>query len=463
MVFFQTLLVIDLEITEEWKINPSHSSSEIRLDTFNIEECTSVIIAGRAAKNGRAILMKNRDSSETSNIPVFHPATNENYAFVAVNSMWMGINEKGLAVMNTAMPDLAEEAEAGMYNGILNRMILESCENVSDVESKLLDPESEIGPTARMGGISVATCVGVVDQLGKGAFFEISNSMISVEYVRNGYQSRANHPRTFPGLASGPSGRDQYALDILDAIYSEKGYITWEDVAQNVSRYVRGKEQGSSDFTITGEMCNDYTVSAMVAVSGDLRYDGRLNAMWCEYGQVPMIGVFLPSFVHSGEPPEIIDDMVEFTHNKRNQAEGSEDGTYQPDQVRGIQNYSFAAERYTFEQYDRLLDIVPDDLSNADLHEVLADFVDLTVSVAVDMYVNETAEYPDYAIPFEIGSVTSSSITTQTTTTTSQTSSTTTEHNNGLTGDITPVIGVSSIGVILVAALVLLRRKKELS
>ncbi|MHA2067395.1 MAG: carcinine hydrolase/isopenicillin-N N-acyltransferase family protein [Candidatus Thorarchaeota archaeon] len=323
-----------------------------------LEECTSVIVTGSAAKNGRAILMKNRDSSEIPNRSVYQPATEDTYAFVAVNSMWMGINEKGLAVMNTAMLPLAESADAGESNGLLNRMILEICQNVSDVETKLEDPESAIGPTARMSGLSVATCIGVIDKLGKGAFFEISNSMISVEHVINTYQSRANHPRTFPGLASGPDGRDQYALDALEAVNMENGEISWEDVAQNVSRHVRDKELGGLEFDISGEMCNDYTVSAMVSVSGDSRYDGKLNAMWCEYGRVPMVGVFLPSMVASGDPPSIVNSMVSYTQEKREYAEGAEPGTYRPARVREIQEYAFAAESYTFDQYDRLSNLI---------------------------------------------------------------------------------------------------------
>ena len=401
-------------------------------DVADLEECTSVIVTGTAAKDGRAILMKNRDTSEVQNVPVYTPATDGTFAFVAVNSVWMGINEKGLAVMNTAMPTLSDGPNAGSYNGALNRKILEICQNVTEVEVKLKAKDSPLLPDPSMPDLSVATCVGVIDCHGMGAFFEIGDAGVFAEYVMNGYQSRANHPRVYPGLASGPYGRDQYALDTLDSIIAEKGTISWQDVAQEVSRCVRGKEMGSSGFGIGGEVCNDYTASAMVAVSGDSRYDGRLNVMWGEYGPVPIVGVFLPSFVYAGAQLPVLGEMVNHTAAKQDYACPSGEGIYSPAHVREIQNYSFAAEDYTYEQYDRLVDLIPDGLSDTQLRNTLDDFVRLTVSVAVDMYVNETAERPPYAIPFVVDEVPSVTSTTTTGASTSWTTSGTDTSNQEL-------------------------------
>ncbi|MFW9849404.1 MAG: carcinine hydrolase/isopenicillin-N N-acyltransferase family protein [Candidatus Thorarchaeota archaeon] len=372
------------------------SNSEI---DFQYEACTSVIVTGSAAKDGRAILMKNRDSSQVYNVPVYHSATNDTYAFVAINSYWMGMNEKGLAVMNTAMPDLAEGTDYGSFNGPLNRIILERCENVSEVYSRLFSRTDPLIPEDADG--TVASCVGVIDRFGNGAFIEVSNTQASMEIIRDGYQSRANHPRTFPGLASGPNGRDQYALDALDEIFTENDVISWQDVAQVISRNVRGKEQGTSQFGINGEVCNPNTVSAMVAVSGDQRYDGALNTVWFSYGQVPMVSVFIPSMVLDGEPPTILEDMVSYTQAKDDYATNS-GTTYNPTRVREIQEYSFAAENYTFNQYDRLMDQIPQGLSETDLENTIHDFIDLTVSVASDMYVNQTSDLPDYAVQFNV-------------------------------------------------------------
>ncbi len=435
------------------------------LDSSHLtEECTSVIVTGSAAKDGRAILMKNRDSSESFNRPFYYAATESTYAFVAVNTYWMGINERGLAVMNTAMLALAESPDAGEFNGVLNRMILELCENVSQVESMLADPSSPIGPTERTSWLVVCTCVGVVDRHGAGAFFEISNSMFSVEHIVDGYQSRANHPRTFPGLASGPNGRDQYALDALEDIYNDKGVIAWEDVAQEVSRCVRDKEEGSTDFRINGEICNDYTVAAMVALSGDSRYEGKLNTMWCEYGCVPIVGVFFPSMVAAGNPPSILNTMASSTQIKLEYAEGSMDSYYNPSRVQEIQEYAFAAEDYAASEYDELMDLLPDDLPDNEINRIVSEFVDLTVKVTADMYINETSEIPDYAgidsISIPTSTTTTSSTASSTIITTGATSTTTTEATGAnLMDSYVQILGFTAGGIALVLILLWKRRQ----
>ncbi|MDF1538418.1 MAG: carcinine hydrolase/isopenicillin-N N-acyltransferase family protein [Candidatus Thorarchaeota archaeon] len=438
---------------------------------FTLEECTSIIVTENASKDGRPILMKNRDSSETNNVPTYIPATNTTYAYAAVNSMWMGINEKGLAVMNTAMPYLSDMPSPGSFNGLLNRRILKYCENVSDLKHKLDMKSSLLYSDAGFGGVSIATCVGVVDRDGRGAFFEISDIGYSMEEVVDGYQSRANHPRTYPGLASGPNGRDEYALEALDEIYEEKGIISWEDVAQRVSRYVNKKESTMTGFTIGGEICNDNTVSAMVAVSGDVRYEGKLNIMWCEYGLVPIVGVFLPSMVYGGTPPSVLQEMVNYTQEKVEYAHGVYEDIYIASRVREIQNYSFTAENYAAKQYNRLIEQVPLGLSDDDLSSTLRDYIDLTVSVCADMYVNETSQMPDYAVNFNVTAEPSATYTstpsTITDTSTSNTSGTITQSTDYPTipeaGDyselLRPVIGFSSGIVPMIVLIAYLNRK----
>ncbi len=451
---FASLLILTSFTSSGYGFPSTNDTSVFSNFDSDFEECTSIIVTGDKAKNGRAILMKNRDSAEINNKPEYHQSSDSTYAFVAVNSMWMGINEKGLAVMNTAMLDLAEGSTSGASNGMLNRLILEICENVSDVVSKLETLDSPIGPPARNSTLRVATCIGVVDNNGEGAFIEVSNSQSSVEYVVDGYQSRANHPRTYPGLAGPPAGRDQYALDALDRIYDEKGEISWEDVAQCVSRYVRDRELGDSNFPINGEICNDHTVSSMVAVSGDNRYDGRLNIMWCEYGRVPMVGVFLPSMVHSGIPPAVLNHMVGYTIEKKDYAAGSSD-SYDPSKVQEIQEYAFAAEGYSFDKYDELVEDIPDNLSDTELAEFLKEFIDHTVSVSTYMYVNETSEIPEYS---DSSIVTTTSTTTTGSTETTQTSTTT--QTNELSIFTNLAVGFSA-GIFVVALIFVSYRRMQ--
>ncbi|MEM3701024.1 MAG: M14 family zinc carboxypeptidase [Candidatus Bathyarchaeia archaeon] len=361
-------------------------SNLIRVKTENseyFEECTAVIVTGKAAKDGRAILMKNRDTSDTMNRPIYYPPKDGNYGYIMVNTYWMGINEKGLAIMNTKVSALGFGG-SGLDNGALNRWIIENCETVEEVCRALNDTNSPIGPGKRQGG----TCIGVIDRFGKGAFIEVSGIGAYARFIADGFDSQANHPRCYPGYASGPSGRDKYALDILNAIYAEKGYISWEDVAQNVSRYVRNKEKGTSSFSISGEVCNTITQAAMVAVSGDPRYEGKLNCMWGEYGNPPMVGLFIPSIPFAGQPPAVLNSFWNYVWQKRSYTQ-DQNGYYVPSKVREVQGYTFFAEDYTFIKYDMLMASIPDNLSDAELKAILQEYINSSVEAAAQIYIAE--------------------------------------------------------------------------
>ncbi|KXH74839.1 MAG: hypothetical protein AM326_09495 [Candidatus Thorarchaeota archaeon SMTZ-45] len=388
------------------------------------QACSSVIVTGNATRDGRAILMKNRDLiDERMNIPVYTPATANTYAYVGVNTNTMGINEKGLAVMNTYLPALAG-SEPITGNVLLNQRILELFESVSDVAHALNNSYSIIGPVYRASLGNIATCVGVIDRFGVGAFFEISNTKAYVQYVINGYDTRANHPRIFPGAASGPNGRDQYLLDALDEVYSMNGYISPKHVMQNVSRYVHHKELGTANFSIDGEACNPNTVATMVAVSGDERYDGILNCMWTACGSNPIVGVFVPSMVYAEFIPESIEDLWLHTQEKYQSARARYSNSISwllfPERVREVQKFAFFAEDFTVNAYEQLMTSVPEMLSDSQIKETISAFVEVMDNYTSEIFTQENMDVqPPLPINFQISS-------TATSTTTSPTGPTTT-------------------------------------
>jgi hypothetical protein len=350
------------------------------------EECVAVIVTGKTAKDGRAILMKNRDTGDTMNRPTYYYPMEEMgpYAYVMVNFA-MGINERGLAVMNTYVEEL-EFGGAGMDNGGLNDWIAQHCETVEEVCFELNNTESEIGPGKRIGG----TCVGVVDRFGKGAFIEVSGVGAYSRSVVDAYDAEANDPRHYPGYTKTrkPSDRDTYALEVLDEIKSQEGSISWEDVAQKVSRYVHHKEQGTSSFSISGEMCRESTQATMVAVSGDPRYDGKLNCMWGEYGNPPMVGLFVPSIAYAGRTPSVLDNFWNYVWEKRSCAQDAS-GYYIPARVREIQSYTFFAEDMTFWKYAELINTIPENLTNLELKTRLQEYISFAVQFASQTYIAE--------------------------------------------------------------------------
>ena len=427
-------------------------------------ECSSVIVTGTAAEDGRAILMKNRDMAlDRANRPIYYPATSSTYAVVAVNEFTMGINERGLAVMNTAMPSLEPDPAYG--NLPLNRRILETCESVEEVARRLNDSRDELGPVHRSSLGTVATCVGVVDRFGEGAFFEVNNDRAYVEYVVDGYSTRANTPRIFGGVSQSPRGRDLYLLNALDDIYAEHGVISWQDVMQKASRYVRDKELGTEPFAIDGEACNPATVAAMVAVSGDSRYDGRLNCMWSACGPNPLVGVFLPSMVLVGEPPAVQAELWLETHQKWLSASVPnliEPLMLDPCRIREVQDVAFYAENYTCSEYDHLLTFVQEGLNDWQLQTVVDEYVTRVVEYSAEVYATEdtSLEIPervDHTYPVVTTPMTETTIPVQTSVTESTSSDSPSE-----TG-IEPIADVVQIGLgvfLGVTIVVLVARRK---
>lgn len=446
--------------------NVSHPEEENSHNTRLWEtECSSVIVTGNATKDGRAILMKNRDlPDEHMNVPIYVPAKPGSYAFVGVNTNAMGINERGLAVMNTYLPALAglEPIEGNL---LLNQMILQYYESVSEVAQALNRSSSVIGPVYRSNLGSVATCIGVIDRFGSGAFFEVSDTEAYVQYVVDGYDTRANHPRVFPSIASGPNGRDQYLLDALDEVYNKHGYISPEHVMQNVSRYVHHKELGSANFSIDGEACNPTTVSSMVAVSGDERYDGLLNCMWTACGSNPIVGVFVPSMVCAETVPESIEDLWIHTHEKYASARAqpiASEGLLFPDRVREVQNYAFFAEDYTVGAYEQLMSSVRDDLADHQIRDTVRTFIEEMDDYASEIFIDETTDVsPPPLIVFpEVTSTTPTSTTSTDSTTTSPTSPTSSPSELTTEDQLLPLTVGAGSGIALVLIVAFIGRRR---
>ncbi len=443
-------------------------SSTINYTDYQGQACSSVIVTGNATKDGRAILMKNRDwIEELMNTPVYVPATTNTYAYVGVNTNTMGINEKGLAVMNTYLPALAG-SEPIYGNLLLNQKILELFESVSDVAYALNNSYSIIGPVYRANLGNVATCIGVIDRFGAGAFFEVSNTKAYVQYIVDGYDARANHPRIFPGAASGPSGRDQYLLDALDEVYSKTGYISPEHVMQNISRYVHHKELGSANFSIDGEACNPNTVATMVAVSGDERYNGILNCMWTACGPNPIVGVFVPSMVCAESIPESIENLWRHTLDKYRSARAlssdSSELLFYPKRVREVQRFSFFTEVFTVNAYEQLMSSVPEGLSYVQIKDTVGAFIEDMDDFTMDTFIQERIDVqtPDqiyFPLPLTSTTTNPPTSTTPNSITDNQTSTTSRLFDSPTDSYILSLtVGVVS-GFILVMLIVIIRRR----
>ena len=201
--------------------------------------CTSFIISGQATKDGRPILLKNRDTGTLSNITVLRQGEKYRYVGIAnakdtiANEIWGGHNEKGFAIMNTAAYNLNEKDEKLELEGVLMRRALEICATLEDFEH-LLDTLPR--------PLCVDANFGVIDAQGGCAYYETGNQSY-VKFDANdpavapeGYLVRTNH-----GL-SGDRSRDQ-GVERFYAISYFMKHTRWpfeaEHLITSVPRHLR--------------------------------------------------------------------------------------------------------------------------------------------------------------------------------------------------------------------------------
>ncbi|MBR7024075.1 MAG: acyl-CoA--6-aminopenicillanic acid acyl-transferase [Bacteroidales bacterium] len=164
-----------------------------------LQACTSVIVSGKATKDGRPLIFKNRDTSILHNMTIVVQGRVYRYIGLvnaedtAPVNVWGGHNEAGFGIINTAAYNLNGDGGDTDGDGILIRKALELCATLEDFE-RLLDTVKK--PR------EVNSNFAVLDVNGGCAYYETGN----YEYVKfdvndpkvapDGYLMRTNFGTT---------------------------------------------------------------------------------------------------------------------------------------------------------------------------------------------------------------------------------------------------------------------------
>ena len=135
--------------------------------------CTSAIITGRLTPDGRPLMWKHRDTGILDNRMEWFKG--EKYSFLSLvnansidNETWMGSNDVGFSIMNTASYNLKNDDIKEMdQEGTMMHDALGQCRTLSDFE-KFLD--KHIRP------MRVEAHFGVIDADGGAAYYEVNNT-----------------------------------------------------------------------------------------------------------------------------------------------------------------------------------------------------------------------------------------------------------------------------------------------
>ena len=139
--------------------------------TLAQEGCTIGVASAGATSDGRPLLWKIRDNSELPNNSISYD-TSGLYRFIAVTNsgdreVWMGVNEMGLAIINSTALDLPG-GTSGLNNGLLMQLALGMCASVGDF-GLLLDSTNATGRRTQGN-------FGLVDSAGAAIMFEVGGS-----------------------------------------------------------------------------------------------------------------------------------------------------------------------------------------------------------------------------------------------------------------------------------------------
>lgn len=264
--------------------------------TGQVDACTSAIISGKVSRSGRPLLWKHRDTSHDGNFVQYVPAVNGNHAYEALfNSgdsllaeAWMGMNDAGFAIMNTASYNLAPDtASVKDREGLLMSRALQTCASLADFETLLDTLPRPMGVQANFG---------VIDASGAGAFYETDDNgsrRFMLEEAPHGVLIRTNYSCSGDkDCGYGYIRSDNAGHFIIPA--AERHDVTPELLTDTVSRSFyhsligRDLSLGDAPYIIDQDFVPRATSTASVVIEGVNRGESpRLMIMWTALGYPP--------------------------------------------------------------------------------------------------------------------------------------------------------------------------------
>lgn len=286
--------------------------------------CTSAIVSGRLTANGRPLLWKHRDTDELNNRVKAFPARDGHYAFVGLldatdfndTAVWMGYNEKGFAIMNTASYNLDNDPSVKVMDreGELMRLALQSCATVDEFEAFLHQLPKPMRVQANFG---------VIDALGCGAYFEVGNwdwEKYDLKDAPEGILYRTNyshHGAVDQGMGYIREETEKTLLAPHVAAANITPAVFTEELSKTFYHSLLRKDF-TCDTTVTWLVEQDfisrYCSSATTVIEGVLPGENPLlTTMWIGLGYPPCAETF-PVWLWEGGVPECLQGAGKDNH-----------------------------------------------------------------------------------------------------------------------------------------------------
>ncbi|MFC1553485.1 carcinine hydrolase/isopenicillin-N N-acyltransferase family protein [candidate division KSB1 bacterium] len=275
-----------------------------------LEECTIGVASGKATTDGRPMIWKTRDFTSAPNNEIYYN-TSGNINFVCVvtangspnSDAWMGINEKGFAILNSVSSDLPGSSRTGMGNGGFMRHALANCGTVADFEILLKETD--------VSGRTTKANFAVLDAIGAVAIYETANNQ-HWKYDANdpktapdGYLVKTNF--AFNGGGKGGIERFERTTKLVPG-YFKKGELNYKSILRDQMRDFVDKDNNPIELPFKDKwdekspygyiscnlcICRPSSVSAAVMQGVKPGEDPRLSTLWAMLGQ-PAMSITVP-------------------------------------------------------------------------------------------------------------------------------------------------------------------------
>ena len=239
---------------------------------------TSAIKTAEVNPYGRPILWKHRDTSTVDNKVEYVAARPGELSYVALfnagdkylKEAWMGMNEAGFAVMNTASYNIKDDkvsAKKMDKEGYVMTKALKTCRTVDDFARLLETLPRPMGVEANFG---------VIDATGNGAYFETNNHSyrrFDLKDAENGVLVRTNYSHSGRPDEGFGFVREANACHLLDPYVKTKS-VTPEVLTEELSRSFY-HDMNKRDYSSAGErwvidqdFIPRYKSTATIAIEG---------------------------------------------------------------------------------------------------------------------------------------------------------------------------------------------------
>jgi len=283
--------------------------------------CTLAVVSGKAARDGRPLMWKNRDTSNPDNQMMFFAGSK--YRFIGLveaqdkkgKEVFGGLNSEGFAIMNSQSDDLAGKGKDGADNGVLMNLALGECASVRDFEA-LLDRVK--------GKYDLAANFGVIDAEGNACFYETAPSAYVKFDTRDprvapfGYLVKTNYAFTSPDLSAGGGFIRFERISRIFRSARAENRITPRFILREAARDLVNEKTHSHPlseelprdpaaplYINTNDTINrNSSVSAMLFQGAPARDKAYLATMWVVLGQ-PVSSAAIPLWTGAGKVPGV--------------------------------------------------------------------------------------------------------------------------------------------------------------